>query len=64
MVADNESGKSVMSEVRTSSGMFLEKKQVSSQPPHRLIPFCSFDNVLRCWIGPDLVIGLTGSARC
>nr|ABB47602.2 prolyl 4-hydroxylase, putative, expressed [Oryza sativa Japonica Group] len=27
MVADNESGKSVMSEVRTSSGMFLEKKQ-------------------------------------
>ncbi|KAG8091591.1 hypothetical protein GUJ93_ZPchr0012g20806 [Zizania palustris] len=30
MVADNDSGKSVMSEVRTSSGMFLEKKQVSS----------------------------------
>ncbi|KAG8088297.1 hypothetical protein GUJ93_ZPchr0010g7486 [Zizania palustris] len=30
MVADNESGKSVMSKVRTSSGMFLEKKQVSS----------------------------------
>ena len=29
MVADNESGKSVQSEVRTSSGMFLEKKQVS-----------------------------------
>ncbi|OAY82560.1 putative prolyl 4-hydroxylase 7 [Ananas comosus] len=27
MVADNESGKSVMSEVRTSSGMFLEKHQ-------------------------------------
>ncbi|CAL9190026.1 unnamed protein product [Musa hybrid cultivar] len=27
MVADNESGKSVMSEVRTSSGMFLEKRQ-------------------------------------
>ncbi|RLN17174.1 putative prolyl 4-hydroxylase 7 [Panicum miliaceum] len=27
MVADNESGKSVQSEVRTSSGMFLEKKQ-------------------------------------
>uniref|UniRef100_A0A0D9W0A6 procollagen-proline 4-dioxygenase n=1 Tax=Leersia perrieri TaxID=77586 RepID=A0A0D9W0A6_9ORYZ len=27
MVADNESGKSVMSEVRTSSGMFLDKKQ-------------------------------------
>ncbi|GJN20595.1 hypothetical protein PR202_gb07990 [Eleusine coracana subsp. coracana] len=27
MVADNESGKSVASEVRTSSGMFLEKKQ-------------------------------------
>lgn len=28
MVADNESGKSVMSEVRTSSGMFLNKAQV------------------------------------
>lgn len=28
MVADNESGKSVMSEVRTSSGMFLQKGQV------------------------------------
>ncbi|KAG1358588.1 putative prolyl 4-hydroxylase 7 [Cocos nucifera] len=28
MVADNDSGKSVMSEVRTSSGMFLEKHQV------------------------------------
>ncbi|KAI5021402.1 hypothetical protein ZWY2020_058132 [Hordeum vulgare] len=27
MVADNESGKSVQSEVRTSSGMFLEKSQ-------------------------------------
>ncbi|ONM06481.1 putative prolyl 4-hydroxylase 12 [Zea mays] len=27
MVADNESGKSVQSEVRTSSGMFLERKQ-------------------------------------
>jgi prolyl 4-hydroxylase len=27
MVADNESGKSVMSEVRTSSGMFLDKRQ-------------------------------------
>ncbi|KAL5210153.1 hypothetical protein ABZP36_005776 [Zizania latifolia] len=27
MVADNESGKSVMSEVRTSSGMFLDKQQ-------------------------------------
>lgn len=27
MVADNESGKSIKSEVRTSSGMFLEKKQ-------------------------------------
>lgn len=27
MVADNESGKSVMSEVRTSSGMFLELQQ-------------------------------------
>ncbi|KAF5457198.1 hypothetical protein F2P56_021316 [Juglans regia] len=27
MVADNESGKSVMSEVRTSSGMFLQKAQ-------------------------------------
>ena len=29
MVADNESGKSVESEVRTSSGMFLNKAQVS-----------------------------------
>jgi hypothetical protein len=28
-VADNESGKSVMSEVRTSSGMFLDKQQVA-----------------------------------
>jgi len=27
MVADNQSGKSVMSEVRTSSGMFLNKRQ-------------------------------------
>jgi hypothetical protein len=33
MVADNESGKSVQSEVRTSSGMFLEKKQVSTNAP-------------------------------
>jgi hypothetical protein len=30
MVADNQSGKSVMSEVRTSSGMFLNKRQVRS----------------------------------
>ncbi|KAJ0541473.1 putative procollagen-proline 4-dioxygenase [Helianthus annuus] len=29
MVADNESGKSIQSEVRTSSGMFLNKAQVS-----------------------------------
>lgn len=28
MVADNDSGKSIMSEVRTSSGMFLQKAQV------------------------------------
>jgi prolyl 4-hydroxylase len=28
MVADNASGKSVKSEVRTSSGMFLAKRQV------------------------------------
>ena len=28
MVADNKSGKSVQSEVRTSSGMFLDKRQV------------------------------------
>lgn len=28
MVADNESGKSVESEIRTSSGMFLQKAQV------------------------------------
>lgn len=28
MVADNESGKSIESEVRTSSGMFLSKGQV------------------------------------
>jgi len=28
MVADNESGKSVMSQVRTSSGTFLAKHQV------------------------------------
>lgn len=28
MVADNESGRSVMSAVRTSSGMFLDKRQV------------------------------------
>ncbi|XP_021977469.1 probable prolyl 4-hydroxylase 7 isoform X2 [Helianthus annuus] len=27
MVADNESGKSIQSEVRTSSGMFLNKAQ-------------------------------------
>lgn len=29
MVADNDSGKSIKSEVRTSSGMFLRKAQVS-----------------------------------
>lgn len=29
MVADNDSGESVESEVRTSSGMFLRKAQVS-----------------------------------
>ncbi|PNX87596.1 prolyl 4-hydroxylase subunit alpha-1-like protein, partial [Trifolium pratense] len=28
MVADNESGKSIQSDVRTSSGMFLSKAQV------------------------------------
>lgn len=28
MVADNDSGKSIASEVRTSSGMFLGKHQV------------------------------------
>lgn len=33
MVADNESGKSIMSEVRTSSGMFLAKAQVSGLLP-------------------------------
>lgn len=30
MVADNESGKSIASEVRTSSGMFLSKAQVGT----------------------------------
>lgn len=30
MVADNDSGKSIESEVRTSSGMFLKKAQVSA----------------------------------
>ncbi|KAK0594873.1 hypothetical protein LWI29_001413 [Acer saccharum] len=30
MVADNESGKSIESEVRTSSGMFLSKAQVDN----------------------------------
>ncbi|KAF5479511.1 hypothetical protein F2P56_000323 [Juglans regia] len=37
MVADNESGKSITSEVRTSSGMFLQKAQVlfiPHLPPH------------------------------
>nr|CAB3452251.1 unnamed protein product [Digitaria exilis] len=29
MVADNQSGKSVMSEVRTSSGTFLDKRQLT-----------------------------------
>ena len=41
MVADNESGKSVQSEVRTSSGMFLEKKQVSRWHSNRF-HFLSF----------------------
>ena len=39
MVADNESGKSVQSEVRTSSGMFLEKRQVSTNAPTLLFHF-------------------------
>ena len=30
MVADNDSGKSIASEVRTSSGMFLQKGQVNN----------------------------------
>jgi len=34
MVADNDSGKSVMSEVRTSSGTFLDKRQVNPTLPH------------------------------
>lgn len=38
MVADNDSGKSIESEVRTSSGMFLQKRQVSEVKP---ITFCS-----------------------
>ena len=33
LVADNDSGKSVMSEVRTSSGTFLDKRQVEIHPP-------------------------------
>nr|VDD27992.1 unnamed protein product [Brassica oleracea] len=36
MVADNDSGESVESEVRTSSGMFLSKKQVSFTSEHVL----------------------------
>ena len=36
MVADNDSGKSVMSEVRTSSGTFLDKRQVNPTLPHPL----------------------------
>ncbi|KAF5795379.1 putative procollagen-proline 4-dioxygenase [Helianthus annuus] len=31
MVADNESGKSIQSEVRTSSGMFLNKAQIQGE---------------------------------
>lgn len=34
MVADNDSGKSIMSKVRTSSGMFLAKAQVCGLLPH------------------------------
>jgi hypothetical protein len=37
MVADNDSGKSVMSEVRTSSGTFLDKRQVTP-PSHTHLP--------------------------
>lgn len=33
MVADNESGKSIVSEIRTSSGMFLAKGQVIPLSP-------------------------------
>lgn len=32
MVADNDSGKSIMSKVRTSSGMFLKRDQVRRIP--------------------------------
>lgn len=48
MVADNKSGKSVQSEVRTSSGMFLDKRQVrpsvstvyTTHSMHALLSIC------------------------
>ncbi|RYR33199.1 hypothetical protein Ahy_A10g047760 isoform A [Arachis hypogaea] len=55
MVADNESGKSIESEVRTSSGMFLGKGQSNN---HSELPFSTtitianvviFINVLKQW---------------
>jgi hypothetical protein len=54
MVADNESGKSVQSEVRTSSGMFLEKKQVSrwrSNRFHFLSIVIFWIRMVRIWKG-------------
>uniref|UniRef100_A0A453M4P6 Prolyl 4-hydroxylase alpha subunit domain-containing protein n=1 Tax=Aegilops tauschii subsp. strangulata TaxID=200361 RepID=A0A453M4P6_AEGTS len=44
MVADNESGKSVMSQVRTSSGTFLSKREVCNwkKRPCSLLQFQLF----------------------
>lgn len=52
MVADNESGKSIESEVRTSSGMFLKKAQVSEKSYSKIFLFLILIPVLT--IFPDL----------
>jgi len=50
MVADNESGKSIESEVRTSSGMFIGKSQVFLEfLNHRLFDIL-FADLIWPWI--------------
>lgn len=49
MVADNESGKSIESEVRTSSGMFLNKAQVSWNFTLLALIFTFGINIMLIW---------------
>lgn len=62
MVADNDSGKSIESEIRTSSGMFLSKAQVINSPSLQV--FLWLRRIPRAHFSGDNRALIRGSFHC